>query len=123
MRAACSVVWFGSIPIMVRLRTSRRTLSNLACNSANVGMALSKLRRLIRRGMRSFPEASRDFQGIHPVTVPPRAFIAGLVHLPVMPAAKRYRELIAHLETDGSRLCKPQVMRIGRLPAADKARL
>jgi hypothetical protein len=95
----------------------------LACNLANVGMALSKLRRLIRRGMRSFPEASRDFQGIHPVTVPPRAFIAGLVHLPVMPAAKRYRELIAHLETDGSRLCEPQVMRIGRLPTADEARL
>jgi len=123
MRAACSVVWFGSIPIMVRLRTSRRTLSNLACNLANVGMALSKLRRLIRRGMRSFPEASRDFQGIHPVTVPPRAFIAGLVQLPMMPAAKRDRELIAHFEANGSRLGKPQVMRIGRLPAADEARL
>ena len=108
---------------MVRLRTSRRTLSNLACNSANVGMALSKLRRLIRRGMRSFPEASRDFQGIHSVTVPPRAFIAGLMQLPVMPAAQGDRELIAHLETNGSRLCKPQVMRIGRLPAADETRL
>ena len=108
---------------MVRLRTSRRTLSNLACNSANVGMALSKLRRLIRRGMRSFPEASRDFQGIHPVTVPPRAFIAGFVQLPMMPAAKRYRELIADFEANGSRLGKPQVMRIGRLPTADEARL
>ena len=81
------------------------------------------LRRLIRRGMRFFPETSRDFQGIHSVIVPPRAFIAGLVQLPVMPATKRNCELIAHLETDGSRLCKPQVMRIGRLPAADEARL
>ena len=86
-------------------------------------MSPSKLRRLIRRGTRFFPKASRDFQGVHSVTVPPRAFIAGLVQLPVMPATKRYRELIAHLETDGSRLCKPQVMRIGRLAPADEARL
>jgi len=123
MSAACSVVWFGSMPITVRLRTSRRTLSSLVCSSANVGMSLSELRRLTRRGTRSFPKASRDFQGIHSVNVPPRTFVSGLVQLPVMPAAKRYRELIAHLETDGSRLCKPKVMRIGRLPAADEARL
>ena len=57
------------------------------------------------------------------MTVPPRAFIAGLVQLPVMPAAKRYRELIAHLEPHGSRLREPQVMGIGGLPAADEARL
>jgi hypothetical protein len=73
--------------------------------------------------MRFFPKTSRDFQGIHSVTFPPRAFIAGLVQLPVMPAAKRDRELITHLETNGSRLCEPQVMGIGRLPAADEARL
>jgi hypothetical protein len=69
--------------------------------------------------MRSFPETSRNFQGIHSVTIPPRAFIAGLVQLPVMSTAQRHRELITHLETDGSRLRKPQVMGIGRLPAAD----
>jgi hypothetical protein len=123
MSAAWSVVWFGSMPITVRLRTSRRTLSSLVCSSASVGLALSKLRRWIRRGMRFFPKTSRDFQGIHSVIVPPRAFIAGLVQLPVMPAAKRDRELITHLETNGSRLCEPQVMGIGRLPAADEARL
>ena len=86
-------------------------------------MSRSKLRRLIRRGMRFFPETSCNFQGIHSVIVPPRAFIAGLVQLPVMPATKRNCELIAHLEADGSRLCEPQVMRIGRLPTADEARL
>ena len=86
-------------------------------------MSRSKLRRLLRRGMRFFPKVSRDFQGIHPVIVPPRAFIAGLMQLPVMSATKRNCELIAHLEADGSRLCEPQVMRIGRLPAADEARL
>ena len=39
MSAACSGVWLGSRPITVRLRTSRRTLSSLACNSASVGMS------------------------------------------------------------------------------------
>ena len=45
------------------------------------------------------------------------------MQLPVMPTAERHRELIAYLEADGSGLCKPQVMKIGGLPAADKARL
>jgi len=73
--------------------------------------------------MRFFPKVSRDFQGIHSVIVPPRAFIAGLVQLPVMPAAKRHCELIAHLEANRSRLCKPQVMGIGGLPATDETGL
>ena len=41
----------------------------------------------------------------------------------MMPAAKRYGELVAHLETNRSRLSKPQVMGIGRLPATDETRL
>ena len=57
------------------------------------------------------------------MTVPPRTLVSGLVQLPMMPATKRHCELIAHLETNGSRLRKPQVMRIGRLPATDEARL
>jgi hypothetical protein len=62
--------------------------------------------------MRFFPKASRNFQGIHSVTIPPRAFIAGLVQLSVMPSAQRDGELIAHFEANGSGLCEPQVMRI-----------
>ena len=57
------------------------------------------------------------------MTVPPRTLVSGLVQLPMMPATKRHCELIAHLETNGSRLRKPQVMRIGRLPATDETRL
>ena len=78
---------------------------------------------MIRRGMRYFPKTSRDFQGIHSVTVPPREFVAGLVQLPMMPAAKRHCELIAHFEANCPGLRKPQVMGIGWLPAADEARL
>ena len=54
---------------------------------------------------------------------PPGDFIAGLVQLAVMPAAERDGELVADLEAQGSGLGKPQVMRIGRLPAADEAGL
>ena len=45
------------------------------------------------------------------------------MQLPVMPAAKRHRELIADFETDCPGLGKPQVMGIAGLPAADQARL
>jgi hypothetical protein len=59
-----------------------------------------------------------DFQ-----ILPPRHFIAGLMQLPVMTAAERHGELVADFETQSSGLGKAQVMRIGRLPAADEAGL
>ena len=40
-----------------------------------------------------------------------------------MTAAERYGELVADLETQRSGLRKPQMMRIGRLPATDQAGL
>ena len=45
------------------------------------------------------------------------------MQLPMMTAAERYGELVADLETQRSGLCKPQVMRIRWLPAADQAGL
>src|SRR5262245_20728847 len=106
MSAACPGVWLGSMPITVRLRISRRTLSSLACNSPNVGngevnadtfstlgLCTSAIQwmlfewRLLRRGMRFLPIPPRGFQGIDLYALPPRDFIAGLVQLPMMPAA------------------------------------
>src|SRR5262245_22915457 len=75
----------------------------------------------VRRGMRFLPETFRDLQGIHPLAFPPCTFIAGLVQLSMMPPAERHGELITHLEADGPRLGKPQVMGIRWLPATDKA--
>ena len=54
---------------------------------------------------------------------PPGDFVARLMQLPVMPAAKRNSEFIAHLEAYRSRLSKTQVMRITGLPAADQTGL
>ena len=72
-------------------------------------------------GMGFLPKTSCDLQGIY--SLPPRAFIAGLVQLPMMAAAQRHREFITDFEANGSGLCKPQVMRIRGLPAADEAGL
>jgi hypothetical protein len=69
------------------------------------------------------PKTSGNLQDINPLAFPPRALIAGLVQLPMMAAAQRHGEFIAHLEANGSGLGKPQVMRIGGLPAADETRL
>ena len=41
----------------------------------------------------------------------------------MMPAAERHGKLVADFETERSGLRKPQMMRIGRLPAANQAGL
>jgi hypothetical protein len=45
------------------------------------------------------------------------------MQFPVVTAAERDREFIAHLETDRSRLGESEMVRIRRLPLADHARL
>ena len=42
------------------------------------------------------------------------------MQLPMMATAERYGELVADFEAECPWLGKPQVMRIGRLPAADE---
>ena len=83
-----------------------------------------------RRGIRSrrfwvrlLPQLLGDWQGIDFQILPPDHFIASLMQLPMMAAAERYGEFVADFETQRSRLRKPQVMRIGRLPAADQTGL
>ena len=45
------------------------------------------------------------------------------MQLPMMTATERYGELVADFESERSGLGKPQVMRVGRLPAADETGL
>ena len=73
--------------------------------------------------MALLPKTVSCLESIDPQALPPGLLIAGLMQLPVMPAAKRHGELITDLKTDRPRLRKPQMMRIGRLPPADQARL
>jgi len=73
--------------------------------------------------MRLTPEALGNLEWIDSPVLPPGHFVACTMQLPVMTAAKRDREFIAHLETDRSRLGKSEMVRIRRLPLADHARL
>ena len=73
--------------------------------------------------MRLRPKLLGDFERLDFKIVPPRHFIAGLVQLAVMTAAKWDCELIAHFETERSGLRKAKMMRIAGLSAADEAGL
>jgi hypothetical protein len=55
--------------------------------------------------------------------VPPSCFIPDAVDLTMVNAAERHRELVAHLATKRTRLCKPKVMCIRGLTPTDKAGL
>ena len=72
---------------------------------------------------RLFPQPLGDLQCVDLQILPPGNLIAGLMQLPVMAAAERDGELVADFEAECARLRKPQVMRIGRLPAANEAGL
>ena len=54
---------------------------------------------------------------------PPCSLVTVAVNLTMMTSAERDGEFVTDFETQGSGLRKPQVMRIGRLPAADQAGL
>ena len=69
------------------------------------------------------PETSGDRQRFDLEVSPPGHFIAGLVQLPMMTAAERDGELVADFKADGSGLGKAQVMRVARVPAANKTGL
>jgi hypothetical protein len=70
---------------------------------------------------RLFPEVLGNLERINSAVLPPDRFVAHTMQFPVMTAAERDREFIAHLETDRSRLGKSEMVGIRRLPLADHA--
>ena len=73
--------------------------------------------------MAFFPKPLGDLQRLNLEVSPPNNFVAGLMQLAMMTAAERHRELVADFQTQRSRLRKPQVMRVARLPATNETRL
>ena len=69
--------------------------------------------------MRLLPQSFGGLKGVDLEVLPPDHFIAGLMQLPMVATTERDGEFVTHLETDRSRLCIAEVMRIGRLPSAD----
>src|SRR5664280_85947 len=73
--------------------------------------------------VRLFPKSLGDLQRFDIQVVPPGHLVTCLMQLLMVITAERHGELIADLETQGARLCKTQVMWIGRLTPTDKTKL
>ena len=73
--------------------------------------------------MRLFPQSLGDLQRFDIEIMPPRHFITCLMQLLMVITAERHGEFIADLETQGTRLCETQMMRIARLTPTDKTGL
>ena len=69
------------------------------------------------------PELTGNLNGVDAGGLPPGLLVAGEMDRPVMRAAERDGEFIARFAAQGARLCKPEMMRVGGLAAANQARL
>lgn len=73
--------------------------------------------------MRSSPQLKSDGQRVNTDPRPPRGLIAIGVQIAVMKSAYGDGEFVADFAAECARLGKANVMRFGRHPAADNARL
>ena len=73
--------------------------------------------------VRLFPKPRSDREGVDPHVVPPGDLVAAVVELTVVIAAERHGELIADFGAERPRLGEADVVRVGRGPAAQDARL
>ena len=73
--------------------------------------------------MRFEPKRSRRSGRINIRLLPPDRFVAGAMDLAMVPAAKRDRELIAHLTAQRPALDEANVVGVSRLAPADQTRM
>ena len=73
--------------------------------------------------MRFEPKRSRRAGWINISLLPPDRFVAGAMDFAVVPAAKRDRELIAHLTAQRPALDEANVVGVSRLAPADQTRM
>src|SRR5258706_2926889 len=76
---------------------------------------------LVRTGF--FPKRPSDLDRVDPRALPPGSFVPGPMRGAVVRSTERYREFIARLAAERTRLDELQVVRIGGLAAAQQARL
>jgi hypothetical protein len=69
------------------------------------------------------PKSLGNLQRFDIQVVPPSHFVTGLLQLLMVITAEWHGELVADFKTQGARLRKSQVMRIGRLTPTDKTGL
>jgi hypothetical protein len=75
-----------------------------------------------RERMRLAPQSVCHTERLDAHLSPPRCFVPTSIQFAMM-SAQWDRELITHLSSKCPALCKSEVVRIGRTPAADQARL
>src|SRR5215472_5636915 len=80
-------------------------------------------RHLTRFHARVLPKLAGDFDGVDAGGLPPGSLVAGAMGGPVMRPAERDREFITRFAAQRAWLHVAQMMGVGRLAAADKARL
>jgi hypothetical protein len=76
-----------------------------------------------RERMRLAPESVCHPERFNAGLCPPCCFVAISMNFAVMPAAQGHRELITYPSSECSALCKSEVVRIGRTPAANQTRM
>jgi hypothetical protein len=69
------------------------------------------------------PQSVRHLDWLNADLCPPCCFVARSMNFAVMSTAQGDRKLITHLSSEGSALCKSEVVRIGRTPAANQTRM
>ena len=74
-------------------------------------------RRLAVIGPTLLPKPERDWNRIDVQPPPPSKLVPGAMELAVVQAADRDHEFVAHASSKCARLCKREVMRIGRKTA------
>ena len=73
--------------------------------------------------VRLVPKPCGDREGVYPHVVPPGDLVAGGVEFAMVAAAERHGELVADFGAERPRLGEADVVRVGRGPAAQDARL
>jgi hypothetical protein len=69
------------------------------------------------------PELKRDWKRVDVEVTPPFSFVTRAMKLAVVDPTNRNDELVAHSASEGARLGKGEVMRVGRHTAAHEASL
>jgi hypothetical protein len=80
-----------------------------------------RISRILEPGLS--PEVAGGLDGIDAGRLPPRLLVAGAMDRPVMRAAERDGEFVAHFAAERPWLQVAKMMRIGLLAAADEANL
>ena len=95
--------------LVILLRPSARCFAKRICCSRGVRLAVI--------GPTLLPKHERDWNRIDVQPPPPSKLVPGAMQLAVVQTADRDHEFVAHAPSKCARLCKREMMRVGRKTA------